>query len=702
MLHHVTQHIPHCQLRKSVRLFSLLLFCLAAQVLYSQSPVNSDTTIDADLYKKQGNNQYRNGEIYAAMDSYETYMTLNPGDTKTGYRLANLYFSTRNYEQAKKHYDKVLTFNESKYLEAMYYAGVVSQNMGLYEEAKVYFTTFRRAYRGKKDPNNLRKQAQNHIKSCDWVLENNISESSITIQALDHTINQSHIEFSPYPLNENEIIFGSVRMNEELKYTGFRQLYSAKKRNSTWEFNDILPPAINTPSIHTGNAAVSSDGLRMYFTRCEKNWQEKNICSIWLSKKEDGEWQKAEKLPYPINDETHTSTQPALGISQRTGKDILYFVSDRPGTRGGLDVWYTETNKNTGKFQEPRNLGRNINTPSNDCTPYYDLSGNTLYFSSNGRNGYGGFDIYKTTGSKKRWTETEHLPSPINTSYDDYYFATLPNGNEGFFTSNRPGTNTLGDGSCCDDIFYFKYNECVKVVAEGKIINQTSYDIYDDLNERYNLDLEYPEDKQAMADIPVEVYLSENDEQIFYFQTESDINGEYSLNLDIDKDYVIIIKNFGFFDKKKRISTNAENCFDTLNIGVTQINYLPEITVRVAVYYEHNKSRLSTQASNTLDSLLPLFDLFPNAVIEIGSHTDNTGSDNYNLRLSQRRSESVVTYLLSKGITENRLVAKGYGEQLPIAPNTNPDGSDNPENRQLNRRTELKIVGVIDEFYEDD
>jgi outer membrane protein OmpA-like peptidoglycan-associated protein len=140
-----------------------------------------------------------------------------------------------------------------------------------------------------------------------------------------------------------------------------------------------------------------------------------------------------------------------------------------------------------------------------------------------------------------------------------------------------------------------------------------------------------------------------------------------------------------------------------LFIGETGINYIPGITVRFNVYYEHDKYRLTPEAETALDtSLLPLIDLFPNAIIEIGSHTDSTGSDEYNIRLSQRRSESVVRYLVNKGIPEIKLQARGYGERIPIAPNSNPDGSDNPAGRQLNRRTELKIVGEINLFYEDE
>ena len=156
---------------------------------------------------------------------------------------------------------------------------------------------------------------------------------------------------------------------------------------------------------------------------------------------------------------------------------------------------------------------------------------------------------------------------------------------------------------------------------------------------------------------------------------------------------------------EKRVSANTHNifCSDTVDFGTTFIAYLPKITIKLNIYYDFDKYRLSDSARQVVDSMvLPLFDLFPNGIVEIGSHTDNKGSDEYNIDLSQKRSESVVSYLVSKGISPDRLVAKGYGMRIPIAPNTNSDGTDNPEGRQLNRRTEFKIVGEVSKFYKDE
>jgi outer membrane protein OmpA-like peptidoglycan-associated protein len=236
------------------------------------------------------------------------------------------------------------------------------------------------------------------------------------------------------------------------------------------------------------------------------------------------------------------------------------------------------------------------------------------------------------------------------------------------------------------------------ISSHGTVRNSANYDIYNNLNEKYHLGLQYPEKNIVLPDVPVELYLTgekESDDMLIA-KTTTDKAGNYHFEMERNRQYKVLVKNYGYFEKRISVNTNDINCSDTLNIGITLINYLPKINVRVNIYYDYDKYKLTDVAQQTIDTtLMPLFDLFPNAVIEIGSHTDSTGTELYNMKLSQKRSESVVNYLISKGIQSERLIAKGYGMSNPIAPNTNSDGTDNPEGRQLNRRTEIKIVGDL-------
>lgn len=678
-----------------------LIFLLSFPLIKAENSSNSDS-IKALIkeYKTKADRNYRNGEVYEAIANYQAYLNLNKSDVKTMMRLADLYYHTRDYVNAGIYYDSVLTLKSGKYPEALYKLGVVQMNRAQYDLAISSFTDFRKAYRGNKDPEQLRRKAQTHINSAQWAKAHADSVANILIVPLNTTVNQPHIEFSPFLYDEQTLVYGSLRTDDSPVSANFRKLYVASKNQDQWYFQKSFDEAINQGNFHTGNAAFSVDRKRMYFSRCAVNWQNKLVCAIYFSQKTNGHWQEPVKLPYPVNDDNYTSTQPALGQNLRRGTDILYFVSDRPEGKGSLDIWYAEPDRQTGEFQEVRNLGRTVNSYDDDCCPFYDNTNRTLYFSSKGHNSFGGFDVCKTIGSAKQWTEVQTLPQPINSTYDDTYFSST-GGAEGFFTSNRPGSRPMENGSCCDDIFFFRYNECIRVSVSGQVVNSTNYDFYDELNERYHLNLPYPEDNMPLAKVPVMVYKGDSlKNEILVSQTTTGPDGKYKLELDMGSDYTMVVKNYGFFDKRMRLTTKAIDCADTIDMGLTPVNYLPEITVRINVYYEHDKSRLTQKARTTIDTaFLPLFDLFPNAIIEIGSHTDSTGTDEYNFKLSQRRSESVVNYLVEKGISADRLIAKGYGESMPFVPNSNTDGTDNPENRQLNRRTELKVVGELSSFY---
>ncbi|MBN2272845.1 MAG: OmpA family protein [Bacteroidales bacterium] len=655
--------------------------------------------------KRNAANSYKRGDVFSAIEYYDRYIMMNKDDMKSLYRLALLYHSTRNYVKARECFNTLIDKASDKYKKAWYYHGIVSMNLEDYATARESFTVFRKKYRKKRDPEGLRRMTSNYIESADWALSHPGSNESITIQHLDSLINGPHIEFSPFPVSANKILYGTYVRDSLHPERGVRQLFMAVRESGSWKPQGLLEGPVNNPDYNTGNAVISDDGQRMYFTRSRRNWQNREISELYISHYRDGHWQQPEKLPYPVNIENYTSTQPALGKNLRTGHDILYFVSDRPGSKGGLDIWYTQKDRHSDVYREPRNPGRNINSFAHECCPFYDLQTRTLYFSSAGKNGYGGFDVYSVTGSGSRWTDAVNIGKPINTSYDDMFFTVTGSGREGFFTSNRPGSLSMDNGSCCDDIFHFYRHECTRVTSYGIVYSSSNYDLVEELNEKYHLNLEYPNENEHLPNIPVSLYQIGNEPatEILIARTKTDEEGKYAFSLETGKHYKIVVKNYGFFDKVITLSTEQSECDDTLIISETGINYLPEITVRFNVYYEHDKYRLTPEARTVIDtSLLPLIDFFPNAVIEIGSHTDSTGSDDYNIRLSQRRSESVVRYLENKGIPGTRLQAKGYGEGMPIAPNSKPDGTDNPEGRQLNRRTELKIVGESNLFYDDE
>jgi OmpA-OmpF porin, OOP family len=675
-----------------------VLFLLTIGINGMAQTEGSTEKVISDL-KSKAISYDRKKEVYNAIEFYSRYLSYKNSDIKSKYRLATLYFDTRNYVKAYQYYDSVIIADPRMHALAFYYKGIACMNLEKYDNAIGSFTKFKKYYRVKKDKFGYRKLALIYTASAEWAKNNQGIDGKIMVTHQGDALNHTDIDFSPFPVDDKTIIYGAVYSDPSKQIEPIRQLYKAEKIEGIWKTRGLLEGEINNPEFNTGNAVLSEDGQTMFFTRLRKNWKNEDINEIFVSRFDEGQWQKAEILPYPINQENYTSTQPAIGKNLRTGNYILYFVSNRPGGKGGQDIWAAEYDKKTNKFKREFDLSNKVNTIGDECCPFYDISTQTLYFSSRGRkNGLGGFDIFKTQGSSTKWTEAVPLPKPINSSFDDYYFTILKNNKEGFFSSNRPGSMTLNNGTCCDDIFSFKINECSEINSWGTIRNDVNYEFYNSLNEKYHLGLKYPENNSTIEDVPVELYLTddkENDE-ILISKTTTDKNGNYNFELERNKNYKILVRNYGYFEKYVTVSTFNKDCSDTINIGTTLIKYLPSVSVRINIYYDFDDYRLSDSSRQTIDTMLiPLFHLFPAGIIEIGSHTDSLGTDLYNMKLSQKRSETIVSYLISKGISSERLVAKGYGMRVPIAPNTNKDGTDNPEGRKLNRRTEIKIVGEI-------
>ena len=263
-------------------------------------------------YKRQAQISYRQNDIYLAIDNYQHYLNLNHSDTKAMYRLAYLYYQARDYQMASKYFDSVLASSPKKYPLGLYFRGVVLMNLEKYTEAEESFSEFKKAFKGKKDPEQYRKKAQLQIINSGWAKVHADSVANISVEHLDSTINRRHIEFSPFLLDTSTLVYGSFRDDTLKTDYNYRKLYIATLHNNRWIYDRPFDAAINNGNFNTGNAVFSADGIRMYFTRCESNWQNKIICSIYKSMLVDNEWQEPQKLPYPVNDQNYTTSSNCI------------------------------------------------------------------------------------------------------------------------------------------------------------------------------------------------------------------------------------------------------------------------------------------------------------------------------------------------------------------------------------------------------
>ena len=561
----------------------------------------------------------------------------------------------------------------------------MQKSNGLYDSAKINFQKFKKQYKGPEKL--LKKQATKEIVFCDSVQKIVNTEKKIIITHLDSTINKVNTEGAPISLDENTLVFTSLRtdkkeyvIEDDTAQSIKRKLYVAKRENNEWKFGGEYGSNLNEATYNSGNSCFSPDGKRIYFTRCKLNFKEEMICAIYVSEKNGDDWSEPVKLPKNINNPKFTSTMPTVTTDPAKGNDVIYFVSNNKEGRGGLDIWYTVYDKKNKVYKTPKNAGNKINTAQNEITPFFDNETRVLYYSSDGLGGLGGYDVFKAIGDGKKWMSGENVGQPINTGADDIFYTISPNREEGFFVSNRKGGNSLKNSTCCDDIYTYKHSEYIRINLVGNVGEMIDPDV-------------------AIPQATVEVYIvdKKTKEKYLVKKLESDKLGNYKTTVEAGQDYFLIIKKNDFLGTTADVTTKGITTSQDITKNVL-LAKKPKEPIRIPnIQYEFDKSNILEGSKIAIDTtVFSLMEANPELIVEIMSHTDSKGSDKYNEKLSQQRAESVVAYLISKGIKPERLKAKGYGESKPVAPNENADGSDNPEGRAQNRRTDFKIIGVLD------
>ncbi|MFO7869751.1 MAG: OmpA family protein [Bacteroidales bacterium] len=698
----------------------ICLCIISIQFLYAQEPDISSFT--PSQLKTIGINSMQLGDTYSAIDYFEAFNEQKT-DGKIMFLLAECYRQARNYPLAKEWYMKAYKESPRKNTLALYHHACMLQTEKKYKAAEAEFKKFRREYRllrKKRNGVDYNKLARNKMKACETAHTILDSVQPIKITHLPSNINKASIEFSPEFYNDTILLYASLRSDTavykviegEQDNIPKRKFYLAQKDNDMWKYLfEWSEGAFNETNKQTGNGVFSPDYKEFYFTRCTPNRKMESICKIYVSTRQGENWTHPEPLPEVINTPDYTTTQPTIGYESRKGEKMLFFVTNKPDGKGGLDIWYTTFDNRRQEWDEPRNCGSRINTPGDEITPYYDNAKRTLYFSSNGQEtGLGELDIYKATGERSRWEDNAtNIGAPINSEFDDLYYTIHHKEKKGFFTSNRPGSISVMHETCCDDIFEFEYVDAIDLAISGKVYKIENKKINAILNGKLNSEtdekINMDTSKNYINGSLVTLFLhnTKTDNKLFITQDTTNNEGEYSFSVEPNKNYTIEFENFKN-EKPSQIdiSTSGYLESDTIYVDDMGIEYISkEAIILQNIYYDFDEYKLRKEAKETIDTtLLVILKEAPESVIELRSHTDSKGDDDYNLELSQKRAESVVSYLIKKGISKERLRAKGYGETKPIAPNTNPDGSDNPKGREKNRRTEFRVIGTLQQYSE--
>lgn len=661
----------------------LKYFCFL--LLVSGSIAAQDTidvrTLKAGQCKRFGKAAMEQGDYYAAADYFLQGTKLKPQNATMSFLLAESYRQARDYAHAQEWYEKTTKLDPEN-AKAYYYNGQMLKMTGSCDKAKEQFLKFKKkAKGGDKEISDMKKQAKFEIAGCDSVIPFMKMVANTNIQHLDTSINKVHVDHSPVYIDTNTMLYSSVRTNKKV-YTVttqtdtvvgiYKKFYTAKKQNGKWVYNGEYDQQFNKDGFNNTNGVFSVDGKRFYFSRCKKNWKNQMICALYVSNKENGTWSEPVMLDEKINNPKYTSTMPATSIESVKQNEVVYFVSNRPGGRGGMDIWYFIYDLKKKTYSEPKNAGSKINTAADELTPYYDQDHRNLYFSSAGWPGMGGLDVFHASGEMKRFLQPENVGAPINSGSDDLYFVESANKEDGFFVSNRKGgVATKGNPTCCDDIYSFKHLEYVRINLEGTVVDEQGKPVP---NSKVSLYAKNPE----------------GGDPIFIKDVQTDEKGNYSMRVMAGKDYKLVFEKEKYLNSAHDLTTKEI----TSSRDLKQDGVMKEISdkayVLTDVHYNTDKYDLLEPSQKAIDTtLLRFLNDNPDVIIEISSHTDNQASDSYNDKLSQRRADGVVKYLISKGIAAERLKPVGYGERKPVQDNNTPEG------RAANRRTEFKILGKL-------
>ncbi|HMQ59300.1 MAG TPA: hypothetical protein PKE06_01465 [Flavilitoribacter sp.] len=381
--------------------------------------------------RKAGDQSMSEGKYYEAAQAYEKAWQKKQSKNELIYQAAEAYYLVKDYRKAAEAYQHVKAGKDQDPLMPLRYGRSLKQD-AQYDRAIEVFQGLSDAYSGP-DKAILQEILDTEIKGARLAAQlTPLADRGIEFSYPGKGVNSDANEFAPFPITADLLYFSSTM-------GGPARIYSSQRQGNTW--TKASPPG-NFPVIQNGqyaNGAMSPDGERFYFTICsDGQWNDRSTrCEIYVIKRNGSNWSQPERLPDYINAAGVTATQPfPVNIA---GQEFLYFVSNREGGRGGLDIWFTsrDLGANTNDYTFPVNLGPSINTLGDEMTPYYNAEEGTLYFASNGQPTIGGFDIFKARGEETAWSQVENAGLPINSSADDYGYVMFPSKSGGFIVSNR-------------------------------------------------------------------------------------------------------------------------------------------------------------------------------------------------------------------------------------------------------------------------
>ena len=567
--------------------------------------------------------------------------------------LARVYIKTNKLEQAVDYYAKGLPIDPGFYTLGFLEKAELELFIGRYKDA---LSSFQELLQHEKKNVILIERGKSGIEKAEFGLSAVNNPVDFKPIRLGDAINSKDDEYWPsLSADEQTLVITRLVGSHEKKYVQ-EDFYISHKKDTVWQTAKSAGKPLNTRD-NEGAQSISANGKIMVYTVCNR----KGIfgkCDLYYSINKGGVWTEPVNLGPTVNTKSK-ETQPSLKADGRG----IYFASDRPGGKGGLDIWYTEYIGNS-QWSEPVNLGDSINTKENETSPFIHSDNATLYFASDHLLGLGGYDLFISRKNiDQEWSKAKNLGYPINTFRDERGLIVNSKGDRAYYSTDF-------DTAFGQDIYSF-------VMPINSRPNEVSY-----LKGKV-----YDENTKKVLQASFELYELPKGELINKSVSDP-INGEFLVPIPTNSDFMLNVSKEGYLFYSDNFSLHGifhiEKPFRK-DVPLQPVG-IGKLIVLNNIFFETDDYSLKDESKHELQKVLAFLQSNPSVKVEIGGHTDNVGSSAYNKGLSEKRAQAVVNYLVSNGIDGSRMVAKGYGFDKPVQSN------DTEEGRASNRRTELKII----------
>lgn len=648
---------------------------------------------------------------------------------KANFEAGNLHLRTINKDLAVKYFMRVYRQDPAYRFDLEFWIARSYQYGLEFDKAIDFYNRYKEKLAKKPNYQGRDKidlaTVDRHIYECNNGKEYVANPGNFSIVNIGREINSEYEDYGPV-LNENEdeIVFTTRRREDNLNQNvaddnkPWEDIFYAKKQNGVWTYAKNIGEPVNKPT-HDSNLALSADGGTLFIFSDDGGGD-----IYYTERKPDGRWGVPVPMPGIIN-----SSFEEKSITISKDEKTLYFVSNRPGGYGGLDI-YRATKDSKGEWSNVKNLGPTINTEFDEDGPFIDFDGVTLIFSSKGHKGMGGHDLFKSTydPNKNEWSPPQNLGYPLNTPDDDIYFVSSSDGKRAYYSSVRE------DGMGYTDIYLVTIPEGIKnigptVAKTPEAPKDTATQVATVTPDPVTPDPVTPDPVVTTPVVKTDPVKTEPEpvkqpepakviKPLKYVVTVVDAAEKSPLGAKVRlvgaKDNVIVASKStgpGVYEftiksqqtKNYRLSVEADGyVFQNENLSIEGASYdektltrtveMRKLVVNVTsvlrnIYFDFDKATFKTESYTELNKLEAMMRQNQNLMVEIGGHTDAVGTKAYNLNLSQRRAEAVKDFLTKKGIDPRRVKAKGYGESKPLVSN-----DDEEEGREYNRRVEFKVL----------